>query len=59
MDEDGGTEVTFDEVDMQDMITDWARNYAEGVRVQTWYYDCATSTVLIRLIIEPGTDEED
>jgi len=51
MDEDGTGEVTFDEIDMQDMIDDWARNYADDVEVGTWYYDCATSTVLIRLTI--------
>jgi hypothetical protein len=54
MDEDDGTVVTFDEVSMQDMVDDWSRNYAEGVAVSSWYYDCKTSTVLIRLEIESG-----
>ena len=51
MDEDGTGEVTFDEVYMQDMINDWARNYYANVKVGNWYYDCRTSTVLIKLII--------
>jgi len=58
MDEDGTGELTFDEVDMQDMIDDWSRIYAEGVRVDGWYYDCRSATVIIRLIIEEGEDTD-
>jgi hypothetical protein len=57
MDEDGNGELTFDEVDMQDMIDDWSRIYAEGVKVDGWYYDCHKQVVLIRLLFE--SEEED
>ena len=53
MDEDDGTVVFFDEIDMQDIINEWCKQYAEGVLPNGWYYDCATQTVLIRLLIEP------
>ena len=52
MGDDDGTTVMFDEVCMQDMIDDWSRQYAEGVSVGTWYYDCRTQTVLIRLTMK-------
>jgi len=57
MDEDGTGEVTFDEVCMQDMIDDWSRNYAPGIEIGSWYYDCRTATVLIRLTITPEAED--
>jgi len=58
MGEDDGTELFFDEVDMQDLIDDWSRHYAEGVSVGGWYYDCKSSTALIRLLWETdGADD--
>lgn len=56
MAEDGNTEIFFDEIDMQDMIEDWSRHYAEGIKVTSWYYDCRSATVLIRLEIESSNE---
>ena len=52
MGEDDGTVVFFDEVDMQDVINEWCKQYEEGVLPSGWYYDCASQTVLVRLLIE-------
>ena len=60
MDPDGeGSEVFFDEVFMQDMIDVWAEQYAEGVKVSRWYYDCSKSFVVIRLTFDPPGGEEE
>lgn len=52
MGEDDGTILTIDEVDMQDVVDEWAKTYAEGVQVGGWYYDCHSRTLLVRLLIE-------
>lgn len=57
MGDDEGATITFDEVLMQDMVDTWSEQYAEGVTVSTWYFDCGTGTVLIRLKIEEHDDE--
>ena len=55
---DDGTEFAFDEVLMQDMIDLWAEQYSDGITVGSWYYDCRTATVLIRLQWEREEDEQ-
>ena len=55
--DDDGTTLTFDEVDMQDMIDDWSRIYADGVEVVSWYYDCRQATVILRLLIEENKSD--
>ena len=59
MDEDGTGVLTFDEVAMQDMIDEWTSKcaeYAEGITVCGWYYDCAKATVIIRLLIDSDSE---
>jgi len=60
MDEDGSGSLTFDEVSMQDMVDEWTSKcaeYAEGITVGGWYYDCRTATVIIRLLIDDDTED--
>ena len=52
MGDDDGTELIFDEVDMQDVVDLWATTYAEGVKVGRWYYDSAKATLLVALLVE-------
>ncbi len=58
MDEDDGRELDFDEVDMQDVVNEWAKTYAEGVEVGGWYYDCHSQTLVIRLLVEEQESED-
>jgi hypothetical protein len=59
MDDEDGMVVIFDEVYMQDMIDEWSKLYAEGFMVDHWYYDCRTSTVIIRLSVKETDNDRD
>ena len=56
---DDGTDLIFDEVAMQDMIDMWAEQYAEGVKVVGWYYDCRQAVIVIRGTVPRTCDDCD
>lgn len=52
MDEDEDGLLIFDEVDMQDVVDEWAKTYTEGVKVSRWYYDSHSRTLIVGLLVE-------
>jgi len=58
MGDDDGTQLIFDEVDIQDVVDLWVSTYAEGIQVSRWYYDPHKEVLLVGLLI-PVEDEAD
>jgi len=59
MNPDGsGLDIFFDEVDMEDLINTWKESYADGVTLDTWYYDPHKQTVILKLYVETDEPED-